>query len=84
MGEIATQSLTLEQRSEAITIAAVTAAIKCGFDPRDTRQVTVKQVVDACAIIVTFLQEAEKGPERSIAEWRAAVENLSVTLGVSK
>lgn len=28
-----------------------------------------------------LLQEAEKGPPRTITEWRTAVENLSVTLG---
>lgn len=72
---------TPDQQAEKVTIAAVMAAIKCGFDPADTRTVNVKQVIDACAIIVTFLKEMENGPSRTVTEWRIAVENLSVTLG---
>lgn len=79
--DLATQTDTLDQRAEAATIAAVTAAINCGFNPGGERKVTIKQVVDACAIIVVFLQEAEKGPERTISEWRSAVENLHVSFG---
>lgn len=79
--DLAKPAETLDQHAEQITIAAVTAAIRCGFDPSGTRGINLKQTVDACAIIVTFLREAEKGPQRTIAEWRAAVENLSVTVG---
>lgn len=80
--ELTLPTETLEQTAEAVTIAAVTASINAGFNPAGTRAVTVKQVVDTCAIIITFLREIENAPqERTIAQWRAAVENLRITMG---
>lgn len=68
---------------ECIVMVAVTAAIKAGFDPANTRTVTAKQVMDACAIIALFLREAEK-QNWPIEQWRVAVENLNINLGKSR
>lgn len=79
--ELTERPLSPQEKYEADTIACITAAIRAGFDPNDEREITMKQVIDACAIVVTFLKEAERKPGRSIQEWRHAVENLHVTLG---
>lgn len=75
------EDMNVEDAAERTTIEAVTKAIQIGFNAAGYRRTTVKQVADACIIIVTFLKEMEDGPPRSVLEWREAVENLKIALG---
>lgn len=71
-----------EMAREAMTAEIMSAAIKAGFDPRNVRKdITVKQVFDACAIVITFMREAQaRAPARSFPEWIEDIENLMVPL----
>ena len=68
--------------SETAVIAVLMAAAKAGFDPRGERDnLTLAEMVRACAIIVEFLNRAGALRERSFKDWREAIEGLTFTLG---
>lgn len=72
---------TNSERLERETIGAVMAAIEYGFNG-SSKGLNVKQVADACVIIVSFLKSCEAAQTpRSVTQWREAVENLKITLG---
>lgn len=72
---------TISEKLEKETITAVMTAIEFGFNV-SSENVTVRQVADACIIIVSFLKGCELAESpRSIEQWREAVENLKITLG---
>lgn len=75
---------THSERLERETIAAMMAAIEHGFNI-SADNVTVRQVTDACIIVVSFLKSCELAETpRSIEQWRKAVEDLRITLGSTK
>lgn len=70
---------------EAATIQAVMRAADAAFNPRGDRKLTVLEVLNTCAALVTFLNDAERSIGRNwgFGDWREAIENLTVTLGPS-
>jgi hypothetical protein len=60
------------------------AAAEAAFMPDRRGPLTVKQIADICCGLVRFLERAGELPDRSMADWKVAIENLRITLGAGK